>query len=191
MVEEMNMHNAVNYVHSILSAYVGEGDVAIDATVGNGWDTALLSERVGANGVVYGFDIQPLALEITRKRTEAHLADIRLFLEGHERLDAFIDAGHKGAVKAVTFNLGYLPGGDKDITTGSDTTEQGLIKAKSVLSSDGVITVVCYRHAEGERELNVVRTLLSSWPQDKYTVIESTFINQRGAPPVVFVVSHV
>jgi len=184
----MNFENAVGFVHSILRSTLQGGDVAVDATIGNGWDTALMAELVGENGVVYGFDIQPVALEVTRVRTENASADVKLFLHGHENMDAHIASEHRGRVKAVTFNLGYLPGGDKDITTQAESTISGLEQARDLLAPRGIITVVCYRHAEGEKELNVVRDLLSTWPQKNYTAVESAFINQHSLPPVVFTV---
>jgi hypothetical protein len=186
----MMYDNAVTYVHHMLGSVLREGDVAVDATMGNGWDTALMADLVGASGTVYGFDIQSVALEVTKSRTSGSLADVRLHQLGHEKMSAAIDGPHHGNVKAVTFNLGYLPGGDKGITTVAETTLLGLNEARSVIAPDSVITVVCYRHVEGERELDVVRQELAQWPQDQFTVIEVDFINQAGRPPVVFVVTH-
>lgn len=185
----MNYENAVGYVHSMLGSSLREGDVAIDATVGNGWDTALMADLVGAEGVVYGFDVQPIAIDVTRSRTSRCPASVRLFLHGHESMSECVDPQHAKKVGAITFNLGYLPGGDKEIATQADTTRRGLNEARNLLSPNGIITVVCYRHSEGERELEVVRELLQSWPQEKYTIVEVSFVNQRGNPPIVFVVT--
>ncbi len=184
-------HNAVTYVHHVLGSVLRDGDVAVDATVGNGWDTALLADLVGEHGVIYGFDVQQVALEVTRARTSGCRATIRLHHQGHETLANAIDGEHHGNVRAVTFNLGYLPGGDKDITTHAETTIAGLEQARTVLAPDGVITIVCYRHAEGERELDIVRQQLASWPQEQYTVVEVSFINQKGTPPIVFIVTPI
>jgi hypothetical protein len=116
---------------------------------------------------------------------------MRLYMHGHEDMLTIIAPEHIGQVQACTFNLGYLPGGDKSITTLAETTGRGLGQAREMLAKDGLITVVCYRHAEGEAELNMVRSMLSSWPQNQYTVIETDFINQASRPPVVFaVVAH-
>ena len=181
--------NAVSYVHNTLGAVLRDGDVAVDATVGNGWDTALMADLVGIGGVIYGFDVQQVAIDVTRVRIDGCRATVRLHLQGNESMSNAVDGVHHGNVKAVTFNLGYLPGGKKEVTTKTETTVTGLEQARSILASDGVITVVCYRHAEGERELITVRDVLTSWPQDHYTVVEVNFVNQLGLPPVVFVVS--
>ncbi len=184
----MMYDNAVTYVHKVLRDVIGPGSVVVDATMGNGWDTALMAALTADGGVVYGFDIQPVALEVTRTRIVGSAADVRLVLAGHEEMRAHIDPDHHGRIRAITFNLGYLPGGDKDITTHAETTRVALEQALSLLAPDGVITVVCYRHAEGERELDVVRDLLATWSQKDVTCTETRFINQSGNPPVVFVV---
>jgi 16S rRNA C1402 N4-methylase RsmH len=184
----MMYDNAVTYVHKVLRDVISPGSVVVDATIGNGWDTALMTALTADGGVVYGFDIQPVALEVTRTRIVGSAADVRLILAGHEEMRAHIDPDHYGRIRAITFNLGYLPGGDKDITTHAETTRVALEQALSLLAPDGVITVVCYRHAEGERELGVVRDLLATWAQSDVTCTETRFINQSGNPPVVFVV---
>ena len=45
----------------IFRATLEKGDRAIDATMGNGHDTAFLSKTVGPAGSVTAFDIQPQA----------------------------------------------------------------------------------------------------------------------------------
>ena len=42
---------------------VRPGDVAVDATMGNGHDTLMLCEAVGPEGRVYAFDVQAQALD--------------------------------------------------------------------------------------------------------------------------------
>lgn len=189
MAEGLMYDNAVTYVHNVLGMVLREGDIAVDATIGNGWDTALMADLVGAGGIVYGFDIQPVALEVTRSRTSGCLATVDLHLQGHENMASAVDGMHHGRVRAITFNLGYLPGGDKDVTTIAETTERGLQQALEILAPDGVITIVCYRHAEGQRELETVRTVLSALDQNRYTCVEVDFLNQRGTPPIVFVLN--
>lgn len=181
--------NAVSYVHEVLSQRLKKGDVVIDATIGNGWDTAFMSELVGETGVVYGFDIQQIAIDVTHARLKGAKADVRLLLQSHEHILSSISANHIGQVSAITFNLGYLPGGDQQISTLASTTRIGLEQARSALSSSGVLTVVCYQHKEGEEEIAIIREYLSQWPQYRYTVVEIAFINQIHKPPVVFVVT--
>jgi Putative rRNA methylase len=55
----------VKLAHNLISAKVKPGDIVIDATVGNGHDTRFLLEIVGAEGKVFGFDIQKDAINST------------------------------------------------------------------------------------------------------------------------------
>jgi len=178
--------NAVSFVHYLLDATLRPGDVVVDATLGNGWDAALLARCVGPTGTLYGFDIQQVALDVTQVRLRDSGVSARLHLAGHETMSEHVDNEHAGAIRAVTFNLGYLPGGDKTITTHAETTHAALKAARELLAPDGVISLVCYRHAEGERELTLLREYLATWPQERYTCTETQFVNQQNTPPVAF-----
>lgn len=46
--------------------------------------------------------------------------------------------------RLVAFNLGYLPGGNKAITTKSETTLQALEAASRILKPGGLISLVVY-----------------------------------------------
>lgn len=63
--------SARHWAQALIREAVGEGGVVVDATMGNGYDTAWLCELVGPSGRVYAFDIQPAALERTRARLAA------------------------------------------------------------------------------------------------------------------------
>lgn len=182
------MRNAITFVHAILRDTVKAGDVVIDATVGNGHDTQLLAELVQQQGLVYGFDVQQGAIDAARSLLEGSSEHLRLICAGHETMAKEIDQAHRGRVKAVTFNLGYLPGGDKAITTNADTTLPAIEQAISLLCTDGIITIVCYQHPEGLREIDAVRNMLHQMPQPQFSCLETNFVNQRGNPAVVFIV---
>ena len=90
----------------ILERVVQAGDAVIDATMGNGHDTAFLCEAVGPSGHVYAFDIQAQAVASTESllRREGLLDRAELFCCGHQRMDEFV----REPVRAVVFNLGWL-----------------------------------------------------------------------------------
>lgn len=178
--------NAVSFIHYLLEASLKPGDIVIDATLGNGWDAALLARCVGPAGTLYGFDIQQVAIDVTRVRLRETKADARLYLAGHETMMEHVDKAHVGKVRAVTFNLGYLPGGDKTITTHAETTHAALAAARDLIADNGIISLVCYHHNEGERELALLREYLATWPQNRYTCTETQFVNQQNTPPVAF-----
>ena len=55
------------------------------------------------------------------------------------------------------FNLGYLPGGDKQQITSATTTTEAIAAGVSLLKPGGVMTVIGYRgHAGGQEETQAV-----------------------------------
>ncbi len=182
------MNNAVDFVHMVLDRVVTEGSIVIDATLGNGHDAEFLAGRIGTTGVLYGFDIQQEAVRAASDKLKNHQGQLRLLGIGHEHLAASISPEHAGVVSAVVFNLGYLPGGDKAVTTVTETTIDAVTQALGVLRPGGIMTIVGYAHPEGERECAALRQLLGILPQSEFACAETKFVNQRGNPPVGFVV---
>ncbi len=138
--------------HREVAAVLRPGDWAIDATAGNGHDTAFLAERVGESGKVLAFDIQAEAIAAARARVEAAGLGGRVdFIHGsHDRM---ADHAAPASVAAVMFNLGYFPGGDHAVITRTAGTLAALEAARSLLKSGGVLTVVCYPgHPGGDEE---------------------------------------
>lgn len=173
----------VGYAHMLLRAQVREGDVVIDATHGNGGDTRLLRSLVGPKGTVYAFDVQlPVHADVD-------MTDV--LLVGHENMARHVAVVHHRRVRAVVFNLGYMPGGDKALTTHADTTIEAVQKALDLLAQDGIIILVCYQHDEGKRELTALRELLRSLPSGSHTTIETTFLNHDATAPIVLTIAGV
>ena len=143
------MMRATDHAHALMRQCIKPGNSVVDATVGNGHDTLFLARCVGPQGHVYGFDVQEAALEATARRV-AGLNQVTLFHAGHETLDEHLPAGVQ--LKAVMFNLGYLPGAAKHIVTRPDTTLAALEQALTRLAAGGLITVVLYPGHEGGKE---------------------------------------
>ena len=64
----MKLERVLPFARTLLQTAVKEGDYAVDATLGNGYDTCFLAEIVGDNGKVFGFDIQKEAIESSTTR---------------------------------------------------------------------------------------------------------------------------
>lgn len=138
--------------HEHVAAVLRPGDVAIDATAGNGYDTVFLAERVGDAGKVLAFDVQAEAISAARARVEAAglTGRVEFILGSHA---AIPEHAAPGSVAAVMFNLGYFPGGDHAVITRTTETLAALEAALLVLKPGGVLTVVCYPgHAGGDEE---------------------------------------
>ncbi len=163
----------VQQAHIALAEIIHQGDVVIDATVGNGHDTLFLAQCIGEHGTVYGFDIQEAALdEAYRRLMEAGLASrASLYHAGHEAMAMVLPESIRGRVKAVMFNLGYLPGGDKQRTTQIATTLTALEQAREMLAPGGTISLLAYTgHPGGREEAEAVKAWATSLSPDYYAL---------------------
>ena len=171
----------------VLSRAVAPGDTVVDATMGNGHDTLFLCELVGEEGRVYAFDVQAQAVKNTKKRLEeAGVLDrATLFCLGHEHMAEKVP----GPVSAVVFNLGWLPGGDHNVTTHWETTQKAVESALELLLPLGVLIICAYPgHAEGDREREALMALLSSLPPQRFNVLWHKFLNAGPGAPECFVI---
>lgn len=183
------MHNSLQYSHQLIKTKVQPGDLVIDATTGNGYDTLLLAQLVGSKGQVLSYDIQATALEETRKRLEKEnlMNQVQLIQRGHETVEQ--DLATDQYIKAAMFNLGYLPGGDHSIITHPNTTVKALETILTYLLPRGLVTIVTYYgHEGGEKELKQLIEFLTSLDQSHFTVLHYEFINQANQPPILFAV---
>ncbi len=183
------LRNTAKFAMSITAGYINTGDTVVDATVGNGNDTLALSRLVGETGRVYGFDIQPFALMRASEflmQSEAP-SEIELVYNGHEEMDRHISE----EVAAVVFNLGYLPSGEKQITTTADTTVTALDRAIGMIKPDGIITVVMYPgHDEGKTEKEKVLEWGESLDKSIYHCACISMINQPENAPCIMLVTR-
>ncbi|WP_305908526.1 class I SAM-dependent methyltransferase [Methylomarinum sp. Ch1-1] len=157
--------------HQIIVAHIRPGDIAIDATTGNGHDTLFLARQVGPQGHVYGFDIQSQAITATRQRlAEAQRqGQVTLFQASHADMAAKIPVDLHGRIQAIMFNLGYLPGSDKSVITRSESTLAALACATRLLAPSGVMTVLAYPgHAGGDHETAQVQTWLETLNPNRF-----------------------
>jgi predicted methyltransferase len=173
----------------------GPGDAVIDATAGGGVDTLFLALTVGPKGRVYAFDVQEAALSRTRDRlAEAAaagsrpLAQVELLLAGHERMAELIPPALHGTIRAVMFNLGYLPGGDEAIITKPDTTLAALESSLALLAPGGIVTAVLYPgHAGGDAEAAAVERWAADLPAARAQTAVYRFPQKPRAPYVIAV----
>jgi tRNA G37 N-methylase Trm5 len=181
--EAMLLKNSLHISHEMVGKVVREGDIAVDATMGNGNDTLFLARLVGDAGKVYGFDIQPMAIENTKKRLEeAGVADrAELIMEGHQNLDQYVPKG----IRAVMFNLGYLPKGDHSIGTRAESTIAAIEKSLELLCEEGIVMIVIYYGGDsGFEEKNAVMEYFKGLDCKKYSVLVQNFANQVNCPPI-------
>ncbi len=139
------------------------GERAVDATVGNGHDTLFLARQVVPGGRVIGFDVQPRALATAQTRLAAsglqHIVELQLC--GHQQMRDRVPVDWPGRVGAVMFNLGYLPGGDKQWVTRAEHTLPALDQALHLLRVGGLVSLLVYRgHPGAQPEADAVTAWL-------------------------------
>jgi len=150
-----NMIDLLQLQKQFILNHLGAGDVAVDFTMGNGHDTEFLSKTVGETGHVYAFDVQKQALESTAANLKQAGCpeNYTLILDSHHKVKEYV----QGPIRAGMFNLGYLPGSDKSITTMRVTTMPAIEAAIDLLDHGGVLLVAVYPgHAEGDAEGKMV-----------------------------------
>lgn len=182
--------NSLVQSHNIIASIVEQGDTVIDATAGNGNDTVFLANLVGEEGRVFSFDIQERALNTTlRKLSEKQLQDrVTLINDGHQNVEKYV----KGPVKAVMFNLGYLPGGDHSIGTKASTTIAAIKSSMELVEKHGIISIVVYYGGDsGFDEKNQVMSFLETIDCKHYTVMKTAFINQINCPPILVCIEKI
>ena len=158
--------------------------IAVDATCGNGNDTLWLAESCDR---VYGFDIQQSAISQTAALLEAHgLADkARLFCDSHANMAKDISE----EIAVIVFNLGYLPSGDKNITTDAETTLSALASSLSLLRVNGLLCVTMYPgHPAGKAEREAVLAWAALLDKRAYHCVHTDMLNQPdSAPEILFI----
>jgi len=186
MKREFELKSARFIAADCLRRFLLPGDTAVDATMGNGHDTLMLCELVGENGRVYAFDVQEQAVENTKKRLEdaGVLSRAELYLRGHQNMKACVPS----PVQAVMFNLGWLPGGDKSVTTHWETTKQAVNSALELLDIDGVCVICVYPgHEAGDEERRLLAQSLAALRPQDFNVVHHRFINAGPGAPECYI----
>ena len=159
------------------------GDLAIDATLGNGRDALFLLE-LGAE--VIGFDIQIKALDEVKKRIGER--KITLYHRSHEEI-ATIPLPRPP--KLIVYNLGYLPGGDKSITTLPASTLQSVEKGLDMLDPKGALSITCYPgHEAGLEEEVLLLQWSASLDPKKWSARHERWPNRAHAPSFLWISAH-
>ena len=161
---------------------------AIDATAGNGRDSLFLARHIGPSGKVWAFDIQEAAIRKTRIRLEAAgLADrVTLVCAGHQHIASVLAAGATDTVHIAMFNLGFLPGGNRAVTTQPETTIAALQALLPLMAPESLCAVHCYAgHAGGDAECARVRAFFSALPWKTWHVAGYAFVNKDNNPELL------
>lgn len=177
----------LSFAHHLLRSHLQNGDIAVDATMGNGHDTLFLAQCVGENGRVFAMDIQETALAQTEKKLLENqlLHRVSLLKMGHEHMANHVPQG----VSAMVFNFGYLPHGNHAITTLPETSLRAVQSGLNLLKTKGLMVLVIYHgHEMGQHEAVALLDYAQNLPQKQFRVLKYDFINQTNRPPFVIAI---
>lgn len=182
------MQLILDFAKTLLLPRLKQGGIFVDFTMGNGHDTLFLYQHL-TNGEIYSFDIQPQAIENTTQLLGGTIPEnVHLILNSHEYFTDYFEEELEGGI----FNLGYLPGGDKSITTKSASTMQAVSLALSRLSNTGILVLVLYPgHPEGKEESELIELFCRNLSGREYDVIKYDFINKKEPPYLIAIQKRV
>lgn len=165
--------------HHIIKPYLTKDDIMIDATMGNGFDTLFLALNAK---FVYAFDIQDQALIETKKLLENNdIKNVEIIKDSHEHMFHYVRE-----FKGVFFNLGYLPKGDKTVTTNTLTTLKTFDLVLSKLQPSGFMLYVIYPgHDEGLKESQALYEKMKCLDPKIYKTIRIDLPFQDNNPPYI------
>lgn len=174
--------------HEAVGSVLRAGDLAVDATAGNGHDTLFLAAGVGPTGRVIAFDIQPAAIHATRERLRSSACEAQVeLIEGcHSTLGDLLPDDAR--LSAAMFNLGYLPGGDKETVTRPATTLPALARCFERVAPGGIVSVMAYRgHCGGDEETASIAAAISDLDAELFSIER---YDSAGAGPVLWLIAR-
>ena len=176
---------AVRFVQDYLAAHLPHPKLCIDATCGNGGDTAFLCGLTAPTGRVLAFDVQPEAIRSTRARLEQ--ADVpadrySLICGSHADLLQYVQPG---TADAVMFNFGWLPGADHGVFSTAQSSIPALQAALQAVRPGGIVSAILYSGAViGSDEKQAVLRFLRALPLKSFTVLVCDFANWAETAPL-------
>lgn len=180
--------------HSYWQQHLSLGDNAVDATCGNGHDTLKLCKLAlnDTSGHIYAFDIQDSALEATTLRLKETLSPhlvkrVTLINRCHSDLTLPTEE----PIKLIVYNLGYLPGADKEQVTRVQTTLLSVRSATDLLAPGGLLSITCYPgHPEGALEEEALLEFAAKLPRETWHCCHHRWINRERSPSLLIISSQ-
>ncbi len=185
----------LNSVHKIIDLIINnrldKNSICVDATLGNGFDTLKLSKLLNNTGKIYSFDIQKVAIENSIslfKKENIDTNNIIIINDNHNKIREYV----KENIDFFIMNLGYLPSGDKNITTNYIEVITFLESTLEIMNKNAFGIIVFYPgHSEGMKEYIKVREYLETLPQKSFNVIDINLLNQKNYPPALTIIERI
>lgn len=165
--------------HNIINNYLKNKNVAIDGTLGNGYDTDFLSLNFNK---VYSFDVQEQACI---KYSDKNKDNVTVICDSHHKFNNYINEN----VDCIMYNLGFLPGTSKEITTKHNTSLESIKTGLEILNPGGIMTICIYiGHDEGKKEQSCILNFLEKISKKEYGVMIHQFLNRSKVAPMLVVI---
>lgn len=163
--------------HVLIKSLVDQNDYVVDMTCGNGYDTEFLAQ---ISNHVFTFDIQIEALQHTKERLKEY-QNITYVHDSFEHVFNYVDNA-----KLFVFNLGYLPGGDKSITTKKEITLRTIKKLhKAIMNGSHIVMMSYVVHEEGLLEYQLLHDYLKT--EQSYQIYETEALHKDNAPKLIWI----
>ena len=174
--------------HSYWKSWLNPGQRVLDATAGNGHDTLALAKIVGPSGMVIAVDLQQSAIDATRLRlSEAGCLDsVNLHCGSHQQPANFLPQSLAGQLSLAVFNLGYLPGGNTQVTTLASTTLESLRNLQPWLAPRHMLSIITYPgHPEGHKEHQAFQLWLTRNSHRYQAIWQHIPPTNNACPPIL------
>jgi len=175
------LKNTTELALLMCSQYADKEKTAVDATCGNGHDTLWMTDKFKK---VYAFDVQKEAIDSTYRLLKGNDADgnVVLIHDSHGNMEKYLEE----APQVIVFNLGYLPGGDKSVTTEDGETLKAVEKSLELLDVGGLLCITMYHgHEQGAKERKSLLEWASGLSKSKYHCVHTNMVNQPKNPPEI------
>lgn len=180
----------LDLAHQYFSRLVQAGDIVIDATCGKGRDTLQLCKLALKfdQGQVFAFDVLQEALNATKELLDNegfNLLQDQIYLEKRCH-SSFPSQIQPNQVKLIVYNLGYLPGANKDQTTRVETTLKSIYQAMPLITPGGVISITCYPgHTEGAKEQEALIEFTQKLAPQEWSCCHHRLLNRQASPTLI------
>ncbi len=186
----LNFSALLETAHAVWRRHAGP--LMLDATAGNGHDTAFLAELAGEDGLVLAVDRQEEALvrsaSLLRERGLERRA--RLMRCDHADMAALLVRelpGGDSLLALGVFNLGFLPRSDKRVATSAATTLTALGAVWARLRPGGLLSVHAYSgHPGGADEATAVGDWMRALPWREAQVSACSQWNKARNPETLW-----
>ena len=180
------MEKVINFAQNLIARATTRLDATVDCTMGKGKDTLFLSTF---SRKVYSFDIQDAAIKQTKELLNKNgVTNVEIIKDSHVNIRQYVQE----YVTGVIFNLGYLPDGDKNITTIAEDSLNAILESLKLLKIGGVCCVVVYPgHPEGARESELLEVELRKLDQKNFNCLKYDFINWKNKPAYLIAIEKI